>query len=440
MAVVGAGMDKQAEQLAAGAPPSAQRPFGVWTAAALVVGGMIGSGIFVMPGQLAPFGWTGMAAWLLVIPGVLVLAAVISKLIAIRPESTGAGAIVSEALGPLPGMLINWSYWVSIWSANAVLSQTAVRYMAVFEPRLANSDASLALWSVALLWLLTLFNLRGATAAGRFQVMTTVLKILPLVAVILIGGQLLATGQSGSAAADLKPLESGGLTDAVALAFFAMVGFESAGIAAERVRDPARNITRATMLGVAFTGLLYLLVCAVILFALPADMVAKSPAPVALFVANYWGEWASLTIAGFAVIAVVGCLNGWVLLQGEHPLSMARAGLLPKALGVTNARDVPVRVVLLGSTLASILLVSSVSADGGLLTFMLNLTSAASLIFYIGCCFAAFRLRTAMVLAAIGLAFAIWALTGAGQGALYGIGLMAAALPLYWWARRSGAA
>ncbi len=71
-----------------------------------------------------------MAAWLLVIPGVLVLAAVMTKLIAVRPESTGAGAIVSEALGPLPGMLINWSYWVSIWSANAVLSQTAVRYLA----------------------------------------------------------------------------------------------------------------------------------------------------------------------------------------------------------------------------------------------------------------------------------------------------------------------
>lgn len=430
-------MDNQAEQLSSGAPLSSQRPFGVWTAAALVVGGMIGSGIFVMPGQLAPFGWTGMAAWLIVIPGVLILAAVISKLIAIRPASTGAGAIVSEALGPLPGMLINWSYWVSIWSANAVLSQTAVRYLAVFEPRLANSDTSLALWSVALLWLLTLFNLRGAKAAGRFQVVTTALKILPLIAVILIGGQLLATGQSGAAAADLKPLGSSGLTDAVALAFFAMVGFESAGIAAERVRDPARNITRATMIGVAFTGLLYLLVCAAILFALPADLVAKSPAPVALFVGSYWGEWASLAIAGFAVIAVVGCLNGWVLLQGEHPLSMARAGLLPKALGVTNARDVPVRVVLLGSTLASILLVTSVSADGGLLTFMLNLTSAASLIFYIGCCFAAFRFRVGVVLAAIGLIFSIWALTGAGQGALYGIGLMAAALPLYWWARRA---
>lgn len=433
-------MNKQAEETVTAAPSLRQRPFGVWTAAALVVGGMIGSGIFVMPGQLAPFGWTGMAAWLLVIPGVLVLAAVITRLVAARPEATGAAAIIGETLGPLPGMLINWSYWVSIWSANAVLAQTAIRYLAVFEPRLASSDRTLVFWSVVLLWLLTLFNLRGAKAAGRFQVLTTVLKILPLIAVILIGGQLLATGQSGAAAATLSAFKGSELTAALALAFFAMVGFESAGIAAERVRDPARNVTRATMIGVGFTGLLYLLVCAAILFALPAELVAKSPAPVALFVESIWGHWASLAVAAFAVIAVVGCLNGWVLLQGEHPLGMARAGLLPAMLGVTNAHDVPVRVVLLGSMLASMLLVSSTSADGGLLTFMLNLTSAASLIFYIGCCLAAFWLRVGVVLAALGIAFAIWVLIGSGEAALYSIVLMAAALPLYWWARRSGAA
>jgi basic amino acid/polyamine antiporter, APA family len=126
-----------------------------------------------------------------------------------------------------------------------------------------------------------------------------------------------------------------------------------------------------------------------------------------------------------------------VLMQGEHPLSMARGGLLPKSLGVTNSRDVPVRVVMLSSLCASILLLSAVSADGGLLTFMLNLTSAASLIFYLGCCLAALRLRASIPLALVGIAFALWALVGSGSAALLNLALMAAALPLYWWARRS---
>jgi hypothetical protein len=83
-----------------------------------------------------------------------------------------------------------------------------------------------------------------------------------------------------------------------------------------------------------------------------------------------------------------------------------------------------------------VLLLSSVSTDGGLLTFMLNLTSAASLIFYLGCCLAALWLRVATGLALVGLAFGTWALIGSGQGALLNFALMAAALPLYWWTRR----
>lgn len=414
-----------------------ERPFGVWTAAALVMGGMIGSGIFVMPGQLAPFGWTGLAAWAVVIPGVLVMAAVIARMIAARPDATGAGAVIGEALGPLPAMLINWSYWISVWSANAVLAQTAIRYMAVFEPRLAASDRSLAIWSVVLIWAMTLINLRGPQAAGRFQLVTTTLRILPLLAVILIGAQLLGTGQTDAASATLKPFNGSEFTVVMAIAFYAMVGFETAGVAAERVRDPARNVARATLIGVGLTGLLYVAVCAAILLALPAAEVAASPAPIALFVERFWGAAAAQWLAAFAVIAVVGCLNCWVLMQGEHPLSMARAGLLPPVLGVTNARDVPVRVVLLASLCASVLLLSSVSADGGLLTFMLNLTSAASLIFYLGCCLAALWLGVARGLALVGLAFGLWALYGSGSGALLNFVLMAAALPLYWWARRS---
>lgn len=417
-------------------PVTASRPFGVWTAAALVIGGMIGAGIFVLPGQLAPYGWMGLVAWAVAIPGVLVLGSVISGLIAARPGATGAAAIIGEALGPLPAVLIGWSYWVGIWSANAVLAQTAIRYLAVFEPRLAASDAMLSVWSIVLLWMLTILNLRGAVTVGRFQVVTTLLKLLPLLAVIIIGAQFL-TGSAQVPSEPLPAAKGSELTAALALAFYALVGFEAAGVAAERVRDPARNVARASLLGIALTGLLYLLVCATIMFGLSADQAAKSPAPVAMFVERYWGSWASMAVAAFAVISATGCLNGWILLQGEHPLGMARSGLLPRGFAVTSKRDVPVRMLVVGSICATVLLGSSVSADGGLLTFMLNLTAAATLWFYIGCCLAAMRLKAGVPIAVIGLGFCLWAIIGAGTGALLSIALMAAALPLYWWARRN---
>jgi basic amino acid/polyamine antiporter, APA family len=418
-----------------GTSTSLTRPFGLWTASAFVIGGMIGAGIFVLPGQLAPFGWTGLAAWGVAIPGVLILAAVVSHMVAARPEATGVAAIIGDALGPFAAVLIGWTYWVSILSANAVLAQTAIRYLSIFEPRLAASDAALAGWSIALIWLLTLLNLRGAKTAGRFQVLTTLLKLVPLIAVLLIGAQLVASDTPRAAAiASFDPLT---LTAAITLAFYALVGFESAGVAAERVRDPGRTVARATMLGVALTGGLYLLVCAVIMLAFPAGELAKSAAPIALFAGRYWGEWASYAVAAFAVISATGCLNGWVLMQGEHPLGMARAGLLPSALAVTSARDVPVRLLLLGSVFSSVLLGSSVTSDGGLLAFMLNLTAAAALWFYAGCCLAALRLGGAPVLALAGLGFCGWALAGAGSATLLSLALMTAALPLYWWARRS---
>jgi basic amino acid/polyamine antiporter, APA family len=338
------------------------RPFGVWTAAALVVGGMIGSGIFVLPALLAPFGTAGLAAWAVAIPGALILAAIVARLIATKPEAAGAAAVIGEALGPLAAVLIGWSYWVGIWAANAVLAQTAIRYASVYEPRLAASPVALAIWSIALIWLLTFLNLRGAVAAGRFQVVTTLLKLLPLVAVIAIAIGLAGSG-SLQLPASTATIELNGVTGALGLAFGALLGFESAGVASERVRDPARNIARATLIGVGITGLLYLAVCLAIASALPAERIAASPAPVADFVEAYWGRTAALCLATFAVISAVGCLNGWIFVQGEHPLAMVRGRLLPTSFGKTSSRDVAVGPLLAGSVCCSILLASDHRSD-----------------------------------------------------------------------------
>ena len=160
----------------------------------MVVGGMIGSGIFVMPAQLAPYGWTSLPAWVAAIGGALLLAFVMSKLAAARPDATGTVAIVGDELGSMVGVLVGWAYWVSVWSAIAIIAVTAVRYLATFVPALAATPLSLALWSSALVWLLTLLNLAGARTAGNFQVVTTLLKLLPLLAVVLIIGGFAFSG------------------------------------------------------------------------------------------------------------------------------------------------------------------------------------------------------------------------------------------------------
>ena len=408
------------------------RPFGFWTATALVVGGMIGAGIFVLPSELAPYGWTGVGAWVAGIAGTVVLAWILSRLAIAMPDAPGGIAITGQVLGPLPGVLIGWSYWIGTWSANAVIAIAAVRYLAVFLPFLSPALPQ-ALGAVAIVWALTLLNLRGARAAGRFQVLTAVLKVLPLIAVILIvvalwTGMVAQPGDPGPHAG----FSAGGITPALAAVFYALVGFESASVAAERVNRPEVNVVRATLAGGILTGLLYIIVCSGIVFALPEAVVHDAPAPISMFVGIFLGRGAELVVAAFAVIAAVGALNGWILVQGEVPLGMARADLLPRWIGRTNDRDVPARVLLFTSLCTSILLVSTAIGLKNILDFMLSLTAAATMWLYVGACAAALRLGVARIPAVLGLLFCGWVLVGTGLAANeLSFALMLSAIPLY---------
>ena len=410
------------------------RPFGFWTATALVVGGMIGSGVFLVPSALAPFGWTGVAAWLIGTAGALAIAYTLARLAAATPDASGALAVAGAVLGPLPGLLVGWSYWIAVWAADAAIAIAATSYLTALVPKLDATPLTGALVAVGLIWALTLLNVAGARRAGEFQVVTTILKLVPLLAVVAIAVGL---GIRGSVA--LPPLPRlmtavGGLPAAVTLTLFALVGFEAAGVAADRVRDPARTVMRASMAGTAVTGVLYVLVCSAIVLLLPERLVAASPAPFELFVETFWGRGLGLAVAAFAAIAAIGALNGWVLIQGEIPLGLARAGLLPAWFARVSARDVPVRVLVVSSALASVLVLSHASGPlRGIFTFTMLLSTCATLWLYLAVCAAALLRGIAVVPAAAGLAFTLVAFWGAGaEAAALSLVLMLTALPAYW--------
>lgn len=409
--------------------PDNRRPFGFWMATALVVGGMIGSGIFLMPVGLAPFGWTAVAAWGISIGGAVALAFTMAQLAKAMPHATGAVAVTGAALGELAGVLVGWSYWVGVWSANAGISIAAASYLGSFVPWIRSTPLNGALTAVALIWLLTLLNLGGAKAAGRFQVVTTMLKLVPLLAVIVLATGALA---SGSASLPTGGVAVASLASAITLTLYPLVGFEAAGVAAERVRDPARNVMRASMAGTAGTGLLYILV-SIAFLTLPATTLAASDAPFELLVSTFWSAGPALAVAAFAAIAAIGALNGWVLIQGEVPLGMARAGLLPGWFGRVSARDVPVRVLVVSSTLASLLVLSNASSSlGNIFVFVATLATCSTLWLYAAIAVSAIKHRIAVPPAIVGLAFSIVAFVGAGERAFaLSFALMATALPLY---------
>lgn len=414
-----------------------KRPFGIWTAAALVVGSMIGAGIFVLPGQMAPFGWTGLFAWLAAALGAGTIALVIAELTRAMPEEPGLMAICGKVLGPLAGVVLTWSYWVSLWCATAVVATTAASYLAAVWTPLGTSPLRLALIGSAIVGGLTLLNLRGAAAAGRFQVLTTALKLMPLIAVVAILAGLLFTDPDAFKRQPLPSLEPASLTSALTLVFFAILSFEAASMVAERVRDPARNVVRATLAGLALTVTLYIVVCMGIIMVLPSAALTASTAPLALFVQQYWGNWAGGAVALLAAVSGIGFVNGAILLQGELPLTAARGGLVPASLAPTNRNDVAVLPMVIASLLSIVLMIGGASGFGTqVLDFMLRLTTASAISAYVGAGIAAIVLRKRPFVALLSIAFSLWVLYGAGlEAGSLGMALMAMGVPVYFAAR-----
>ena len=164
---------------------------GFWTCTALVVGNVIGMGIFVLPASLAPFGYNALIGWTVVTLGCLVLARVFAYLAHALPDAEGPYGYILNTLGELPAFAAMWAYWVSLWLTNAALATGVVGYLIVVFPELGGAHS--ALFPLALLWLIVIVNLFGVRAGGRVQIVTTVLKLLPMLAIALLGGWVLLT-------------------------------------------------------------------------------------------------------------------------------------------------------------------------------------------------------------------------------------------------------
>jgi APA family basic amino acid/polyamine antiporter len=240
----------------------------------------------------------------------------------------------------------------------------------------------------------------------------------------------------------------GGVSAAAALTLWALLGFEAASVPAARVKDPQRTIPRATLIGTLIAGLVYLAASGAIFLLLPADVTAKSSAPFADLAARFWGPGAGTAVVLFAAISCLGALNGWVLLQGEVPLALARRGVFPRWFGRVNARGMPVNAQILGTLLSAALIAANYTRGlTELFGFMALLATAATLVLYLVAALSALRLMAAgrlqrgllLLVTLLGTLYALWTLYGAGAEATgWGAVLLATGIPVYLVMRRLG--
>jgi len=421
------------------ASPRPTRAFGFWTCLALVIGNMIGSGFFLMPATLAPFGWNGVFGWVVTTAGALCLAIVFGSLARAYPQAGGPYAYTRAAFGPFAAFIVAWSYWTSMWIGNVAIATGVLAPLSTLFPVIGEHSAILTL---ALVWMMTLINCLGAKTVGRIQLVTTILKFLPLVAVVVLAALVLGGGAS------VPPLErealsltgQTGIVAAATLTLWSFLGLESATVPAERVEAPERNIPRATLIGVAVTGAIYTFACSAVALLMPADQIAQSGAPMADFIGQHWGASAAAFIALFAAIAAFGTLNGWMLMQGELPWAMARGGVFPAWFAKLSRWGTPARAHVAASLLLTIVLLLNQSRSmTNLFGFLILLATSASLVAYLASSLAAIRLKTgrkAMPIFALAALFSLWAIWGAGYEAmLWGAVLLVSGIPVYFIAR-----
>jgi APA family basic amino acid/polyamine antiporter len=426
--------------------PPPIRALGFWMCTALVVGNMIGTGVFLLPASLAPYGWSALPGWTLTIAGGLCLAWVLSRLSAAMPREGGPYAFTRAAFGPAPAFMVAWSYWVCLWVGNAAIAVGSVSYLSVFFPALETTHGLHAAVTIAVVWLFTAINCVGVQTMGRVQVAATILKLIPLAGVVLLAIAVLLGWSRGESARltpfDPSQISFAGVTASATLTLWALLGLESATIPAEKVADAERIIPRATMTGVVITGVVYLLVCSATVLLMPADEMAASSAPFSDFVVRYLDPRAGAAVAAFAAISGFGALNGWILLQGELPYAMAKDGVFPRWFAKANTSGTPVRSHLFVSGLLTLVILLNYSKTmTEAFTFLILVSTTSALVMYLAVSLAALALqRRGAISGAAGFAaiasaaavYSVWAIAGAGGKAVFwGFALLATGAPVY---------
>ncbi|MDI9240549.1 amino acid permease [Lysobacter sp. LF1] len=418
---------------------SASRPLGVWSAAALVVGSMIGSGAFLLPAALAPYGAASLLGWGITLAGAVLLALTFAQLSMRWPQTGGPYVYARNAFGELPGFIIAWSYWISIWCATAAIAVAFAGSMGAIFPTLTATPLRAALCALGALWLCSAINLAGVREAGRVQLLTTVLKLLPL---LLFGGIALwwvdtrhftpfnPTGQSLPAVAHAT----------VALTLWALLGLEAATVPAGSIENAERTVPRATVFGTLLAGVATILACTAVIGLLPMESLKESQAPMADAARALWGPAAGIGLAMAMAVSCFGALNGWVLLSAQLPLAAARDRVFPAFFARLDARGTPVAGIVVSSLLSSALVAANYSRSlVQVFTFSILLSTAATLLPYVVSS-AAWLVRgvgvPGRIVAALALVYSLYALLGIGGEALvWGGVLVAAGLPLHAWLR-----
>ena len=418
------------------------RVIGFWRGWSIAVGCAIGSGIFMMPTMLAPYGLLGFGGWLVAGAGSILVALTMARLVKRIPKTGGPYVYVNEGLGKFSGFIIAWTYWVACVSAIAGISIAFVGYLGFFLPQIANSQIHALLASLLLIWIIVFLNIRSLENSSKFQLISTLLKLLPLIFIVLLGASNFNVNNLPELnPSNLHPISL--IATVTTLVMWSFIGIETATVPADNVINPQETIPKVLIASVITILILYILVSIAIAALVPASELLNSSAPFALAASKILGVTGGTIISIGALISTLGSLNANTLTAGNLSLAAARDGLLPSKFVILSRNGTPIFTYLLTGAFVSILLILNYTKGiVNAFVFMAMLSTLSTLIAYAFCAIAEFKFsradeknlqrNNALLISCGTFLYAFFAIWGAGiEMIIYSIILILIGIPIY---------
>jgi len=389
-----------------------------WGLAALVVAGnMIGSGVYLLPATLAPVGSSSIVGWVVAGIGAVTLALVFAALGRLQPDADGLSGFAERGLGRFFGFQTALAFWTACLVGNVAIAVAATGYLGFFFPVLKEPVAA-TFCNLGLIWLTTGAYILGARTASRFAAMALGIGLVPIAIAVAAGAMAFdaetfaaSWSPSGNSLAESVPAS-------LAVIFWAFLGVESAAVLSARVKNPARDVGRASIAGVLLASVVYVAASVAVFGVIPANVLAQSSSPYADLTARVFGASIGAAVAAAAVVKAVGTLSGWVILGGETARAAAHNGYLPLGFGAGD-RTAIANPLLGGAVMSVVAVISGQPTLGGQFGMLIGVTSVLSLVVYGLCSASLFRLARwtrARGVAALGLLFTSAAVVAPAPG------------------------
>ncbi len=344
---------------------SQTRKIGLIACTGVVAGNMMGSGIALLPTNLAGIGAISLWGWVISLIGAMSLAYVYARLATKNPQQGGPIAYAGE-LSPAFGFQTGVLYYHANWIGNLAIGITAISYLSTFFPVLSQPiPAGIA--CIAAVWIFTLINMLGGSWVSRLTTIGLVLVLIPVIITAVAGWHWfsIATYQANWNTSSVS--DSHAVIKSILLCLWAFVGVESAAVSSGMVSNPKRTVPLATMLGTAIAGCIYIAATQVISGMFPAAQMAASGAPFAVSTSAILGAGAAPLVSAFTAFACFTSLGSWMMLVGQAGVRAANDGNFPKIYGEVRRNGVPVKGLLLASCKMTVLmiLITLMNSEGG---------------------------------------------------------------------------